>query len=262
MYHPYDEVAALETHGQSWEGDSIEDNFGLCAHQLIEPVFRKYLPREGKILEAGCGMGRWVFYLRNLGYNIIGIDLAVDALKAAKEYDPNAPIYSDDVLHSSFPDKSFDAVISLGVVEHFEEGPQAALAEAARLLQDEGLLFVSVPIQNLNRVLFANKMKGFKRWMRQRRGARYAFEEYRYSRREFEALLDESDFKIIEAVPDDFPPPQSIGLYVDFPFVRDRAKKWKLNAAGRFLASVYKFISPWASSGGALWVCKKKSTVA
>ncbi len=61
MYHPASEVQALDTHGQSWHGETVREGIDFCRHQLIEPVFRKYLPQKGKILEAGCGTGRWVF---------------------------------------------------------------------------------------------------------------------------------------------------------------------------------------------------------
>ncbi len=97
--------------------------------------------------------------MHNLGYDITGIDLAVDALRIAKEYDPKAPIHADDILHTSYPDRSFDAVNLSRVVEHFEEGPELAFRETRRLLKDDGVFLVTVPLQNVNRILFANPMK-------------------------------------------------------------------------------------------------------
>ncbi|MBI1804056.1 MAG: class I SAM-dependent methyltransferase [Ignavibacteriae bacterium] len=258
MYHPIEEVQALDTHGQSWRGDRIDENIELCRFQLIEPHFRKYLPKNGKILEAGCGLGRWVFYLRKLGYDIIGIDLAADAVRIAKEYDPTAPIFSDNILQTTFPEKTFDAVISLGVVEHFEEGPQKAFQEAVRVLKDNGLFLVTVPIQNTSRLLIANRLKELKRWLRKRKGAQYIFEEYRYTRQEFDSLLRRAGFDIVECVPDDFTPPKNIGLHVDYPFFRHRNRKWELNAAGRTVKACCNLFSPWIVSAGALWMCRKR----
>lgn len=248
----------MDTHGQCWHGETVDEGIEICPYQLIEPVFRKYLPRKGRVLEAGCGLGRWVFYLQRLGYAITGIDLAVEALRVVKEYDNNAPVQSDDILHTSFPDRQFDAVISLGVVEHFEDGPQEALREAWRVLKDEGLLFVSVPLQNMNRRAIANPLKEFKRWMRKRSGVRYAFEEYRYTRPQFEERLHETGFEVVEVFPDDYRPPKNMGLYVDYPFLRHSVHKWELNGAGKILSSVLSGISPWLSCAGALWVCRKK----
>ncbi len=258
MYHPAEQVTALDTHGQSWRGEAVQENIDLCQYQLIEPVFRTYLPKTGRILESGSGIGRWVFYLLKLGYDIIGIDIAEDVFRIVREYDPNAPIYAEDILHSSYADRSFAAVISLGVLEHFEEGPQAGLREAHRLLSDDGLFFVSVPLQNASRLTLANRLKALKRRLREAKGAAYVFEEYRYTRAEFEALLSESRFDIIAVTPDDFTPPKNIGLYVDYPFLRHATRKWELNIFGRALFALLNAVSPWICTGGILWVCRKK----
>lgn len=258
MYHPVEEVESLETHGQCWKGESIDEGIEICRYQLIEPIFRKYLPRPGRILEAGCGLGRWVFYLRRLGYDVVGIDLASDALRLAKEYDSGAPIQSDDILHTSYPDRTFDAVISLGVMEHFEEGPQGPLTEAWRILKDDGLLFVTVPVQNFSRRLFANPLKELKRALRKRKGARYAFEEYRYTRAQFESRLLQARFEILDVLPDDYRAPKNMGLYVDYPFLRHPGNKWELNGPGKLLAGLLNVISLRLASAGMLWVCRKK----
>ena len=241
-------------------GETVEEGIRLCPLQLIEPVFRKHLPLTGKILEAGCGTGRWVYYLRDLGYDVIGIDLAVDALRIAKEYDPQAPIHSDDILKTSYADGTFAAVISLGVCEHFEEGPQQAFRETYRVLQSNGLFFVTVPLQNVNRIIIANPLKQLKRWIQKRRGVEYVFEEYRYRRKEFSSLLREANFEIIQIVPDDYSSPKAMGLFVDYPFLRHRTNKWELNVIGKIYGSICTAISPWLTCAGTLFVCRKKST--
>jgi ubiquinone/menaquinone biosynthesis C-methylase UbiE len=53
-----------------------------------------------------------------------------------------------DILDIHYPDSSFDAYVSMGVIEHFEEGPGQALLEAHRVLKPDGLIFVSVPTVN------------------------------------------------------------------------------------------------------------------
>ena len=260
MLHPSAEVEALDTHGQSWRGETVEEGIALCGCQCIEPLFRKYLPRDGKILEAGCGIGRWVFYLQRLGYDITGIDIAADALRMAREYDPHAPIHEDNVLHTSYPPGHFGAVISLGVVEHFEQGPQAAFAEAYRVLRGGGLFFVTVPTQNFSRICIANSLKELKRWYRRRKGVRFVFEEYRYTRREFHRLLEQAGFSVIDVAYDDFLPPRSMGFHVDYPFFRHRQRRWELNAVGAFINGVFRFISPRTVAAGTLWVCRKPGT--
>lgn len=258
MYHPREDVEALETHGQSWLTDTVEDNIGLCAFQTIEPVFNKHLPKQGKILEAGCGLGRWVFYYSRKGYDIIGIDLAKAAVAAAKTYDPTVSIFIDNILKANYPDGHFDAVISLGVVEHFEEGPFEALKEAHRLLTKGGLLFISVPLQNTFRKLLINHLKRLKMHVQKMKGVSYSFEEYRYTKEQMGNFLNHTGFEIIDVVADDFFPPKNIGLYVDLPFLRGKRKNWELNKFGDFINQFFHRMSPTFACAGLFWVCRKK----
>lgn len=257
VYHPATHVDLLETHGQSWHNDTVEESIRLCDYQTITQYFIKYLQKNDTILESGCGLGRWVFYLKRIGYNITGIDLASSAVEYAKKFDPTVSIMKDDVLHTSFPDQYFDSVISLGVVEHFEEGPEMALREISRVMKNNGVLFISVPTQNFLRVAITNRLKEIFWWYNKKKGVKYKFEEYRYTKKEFTKLLIKGNFKPIEMVPDDFFPPKNIGLYVDFPFLRSADKKWELNFFGKIIHRIFSTFSPWFVNAGTLWVCNK-----
>ena len=247
----------VEVLGQIGAPQDMREYVGLCKLQTIEPLFRKYLPKGGRILEAGCGRGRWVLYLRGLGYDVAGIDLADSDLAAARALDPSVPIERGDVLEAPFPDNSFDAVISLGVVEHFEEGPRRAFAEVRRLLKPQGLFLVTVPTQNLVRYLVANPIRSAADLLRRLSGVRLAFGEYRYSRAEFSRLLRESQFTIIETAPDDFRPPKNMGLYADLPPLRQKGRMWELNVVGRACNAMLSTLSPWLHCSGTLWVCRR-----
>jgi SAM-dependent methyltransferase len=259
VYKRYAPAALSESReelGQLGGSGDLESDIGLCSQQTLEPAFSRYLPRVGKILEAGAGRGRWVFYLRRRGYDVIGMELARAEIAAARAFDPDVPIEYGNVLRTGYPDRSFDAVISLGVLEHFEEGPQAALAEVRRILKTGGLFLVTVPTRDFMRAVLFNRIKSAQTLVRRIRGVKLEFEEYRYSRRQFEALLRGAGFLIVDRVPDDFRPPKNMGLYTDSRFLRHPERRWELNAAGNILNAALNAFSPWLHCSGTLWVCR------
>ncbi len=255
---PDRDLEGVEALGQLGGSGNLEDDIDLCRYQTIEDVFLQYLPKPGRILEAGCGRGRWVFYLRRKGYDIEGIDIAGSAVRAARAFDPAVPITQGDVLSLPFPNDSFEGVISLGVVEHFEDGPDAAFIEVRRVLRRGGLFLVTVPTQNVMRKMMFNKIKAAQLAFKKLRGERLAFEEYRYSRRQFSELLERSGFSTLDCRPDDFVSPRNMGLFTDSRFLRSRVKQWELNTAGRALNTLLSSVSPWLHCSGTLWVTRKE----
>ena len=254
------DVETIEALGQLGGSGDLRADIDLCRLQTIEPFFLKYLPKPGRILEAGCGRGRWVFYLRNKGYDVIGIDIARSDVRAARDFDPTVPVSEGDMLKTSFPDAHFEAVISLGVVEHFEGGPAAALAEVSRILTQGGLFFVTVPTQNLVRRILFNHIKNVQLRLMELRGHKLAFEEFRYTRQQFEAHLRSAGFMPVECVPDDFIPPKNMGLYTDSRYLRSHGSVWELNSLGRSLNAVLLKLSPWLHCSGTLWVTRKQES--
>jgi SAM-dependent methyltransferase len=52
----------------------------------LRPWILKYVPRNDKVLEAGCGLGRWAFYLSNLGINIDGLDFSKSTIEYLQDW--------------------------------------------------------------------------------------------------------------------------------------------------------------------------------
>lgn len=96
------------------------------------------LPKDAKILDAGCGEGVLVEEYRNRGYNIEGIDLNYES-----EYVRKGSILN---LKETYGENVFDLVLLLDVFEHlsFGEQPQA-LAEIHGVLKPNGILIASIP---------------------------------------------------------------------------------------------------------------------
>ena len=111
----------------------------------LRRILLKYLPRRGRILEGGCGMSQYVLALRARGYDCFGVDFAEQTVQSVKSRFPDLPISKGNIINLELDGESLDAYISLGIVEHFQEGPQKAISEAYRVLKKNGVFLVSVP---------------------------------------------------------------------------------------------------------------------
>ena len=224
-----------------WSQTSIEDNLKSCETDGLLPILTKYLPAKGKILEAGCGLGKWVIYLGRKGYDIVGTDSFEGAVEALKKYDKDLPVKVDKVEDSTYPNGSYDAYLSFGVMEHFEEGPQRPLREAHRLLKKGGVAIIETPFDNFLRRL----VRAIKKFVgRGKVPAGWTFYEYRYTRDELANFVRQAGFRILTTFPkDDMSKDNSIGLWLDFPKLRRSDQPdFVLNFTGKLLK---KILSPW-----------------
>jgi len=129
--------------------EAITEIFNYPRVKKIIEIYLNYLPKNGLILEAGCGLGQWAGYFQSKDYNIIGIDYNVPTINQAKSYNANLPLAVADVRSLPFKDNSIDTYLSFGVIEHFVEGPDAALKESYRALKKGGTAIITVPHRNI-----------------------------------------------------------------------------------------------------------------
>lgn len=104
----------------------------------------RLLPRGSKVLDAGCGQGTWLRFLRSKDYHPVGLDYSLPLLRAAYRQGGQSLILGS-ILDLPLQEDSFDAVISWGVIEHDEAGPQDALSQFREVLRPGGWLFITVP---------------------------------------------------------------------------------------------------------------------
>jgi len=221
-----------------WSNRQIEDEVNLCERRNLQGVFQEYLPKDQPILEAGCGLCAWLIKLTNAGYLIEGIDFDDNVVNRVHQYNPTLRVSERDVTKTGYDANSFGGYVSLGVVEHFEDGPGEALAEAYRILKPGGIMILTVPINNLLRRLIYNNLRHIYVKVLKLKRKHIHFVEYRFNKSEIVKYVQDAKFEIIETGYDDFfPKTQSMGLYTDWPFLRARTL-FDLNGFGKILAAI------------------------
>lgn len=175
---------------------------------LLVDVLGRELEGRRRVLESGCGTAGYLRALAEPGRTVIGVDLARRALAEARHDDPDLPLAVADVGALPHPDGAFDAVLSLGVVEHDPTGPAELLAEHRRILAPGGRLLLTVPQRSWWRAATDCWHLGIRRRRAYRQGGRVitagpaspegtTFHQYEPSRRQLLGALRHAGFRIV-----------------------------------------------------------------
>jgi len=98
--------------------------------------------KSQKILDIGCGSSPNINYIRG---ERVGMDINEKALEFMRGYS-DAEFVKGSILDIPFPDKSFDTVLCVEVIEHlFPHQVDRALLEIARVLGDKGHAVIATP---------------------------------------------------------------------------------------------------------------------
>lgn len=187
-----------------WDNNNVDKEIEMHDFYGGRQYILKYLPRSGMSIEAGCGMGRYVFYLKALGFDILGADISDNALKNCKNWalinKINAPFFKCDVRKLPLQDNSITGYISLGVIEHFEKGPQEALDEARRVLKPGGIAIIYVPNKySLSHIIIKIKTIINSLFFKKKEKSKDPIFEHKYTVRQLADFVRSQGFKIIES---------------------------------------------------------------
>jgi ubiquinone/menaquinone biosynthesis C-methylase UbiE len=131
------------------EGERFEVSREIARERLEQIVAMIGGPdrlRGAAILDSGCGPGRYVDLLRALSpRRIVALEQGpalIDALRARFAGDARVEVVHGTAEKLTFPDASFDVVLSNGVLHHTRSDLRTMLADHRRVLRPGGVMFV------------------------------------------------------------------------------------------------------------------------
>lgn len=102
-----------------------------------------YYTEGGRLLDVGCGSGNFLSSVRELGWDVRGVE--VDSRAAARARDGlGLDVFCGTLADAALPEASFDVVTMRHVLEHLPD-PSGTLAEVYRVLRPAGQLMIEVP---------------------------------------------------------------------------------------------------------------------
>ena len=102
------------------------------------------LPAGSRVIDLGCGSTHTARNLAERQVLYTGVDWAEEQIQLNRTDAPGASFVASSLYATPFPDQSFDAAISLFVIEHLV-WPHRLLSEMYRLVRPGGLIGVLTP---------------------------------------------------------------------------------------------------------------------
>ena len=115
---------------------------------LFNDVARRYVmnlrgDQKGRLLDVGCGDGKFLADMKRLGWEVVGVEPDPEAAKIAEER-LGLSVFTGTLGEANFPPDAFDAITMKHVIEHVED-PIGLVRECHRILKPGGRLSIATP---------------------------------------------------------------------------------------------------------------------
>ena len=137
---------------QSWGNSDLtrvqaySEGFDFGEDEIIKILKEKQCYR---VLDAGCGCGIYALKLAKHGFYVDGFDVAESAAGIARKLMTdngfNGKFVASDIKDTGLASESYDAVISLDVIDHMtKKDARHAMQELLRLTKKDSFVIVTV----------------------------------------------------------------------------------------------------------------------
>lgn len=172
--------------------DQIADRYAMLTSAIPARVvelgtrFLSHLPSAARLLDVGCGPGYHMAWMEAQGFRVTGMDLSNEMLIQARKRVRGELVYQD-MCQMTFPPASFEGIWCCSSFFHLPKAmASTALSQMQRVLAPEGMLYLSLLEGQDETWEEESRFAGVERFF-----ARYTAEE-------FEALLGEAHFSLVE----------------------------------------------------------------
>lgn len=131
--------------------DSIVEAY-TAARQQMKQANKKYLnfltgrlAPNSKLLDIGCGSGIPITKLLAKDHDLTGVDISPRQVERARALVPEATFLEGDITQLSFPDGTFDAIVSFYAIIHIpREEHRELFRRVHRMLKRGGFLLATL----------------------------------------------------------------------------------------------------------------------
>lgn len=134
----------VESFGEEWSKfNSFSDvDLNVTGDEYFD-IVPEHVYKDKKVLDAGCGTGRWSKYISAKASEIEAVDPSSAVFSAASVLQDcdNARVSQASIANLPFADNSFDFVFSLGVLHHIPD-TQNAMSKCVHKVKPGGFFLV------------------------------------------------------------------------------------------------------------------------
>lgn len=145
----HDPLRAISGQKRNWQQEEFLATAKPHVDQLFEVASSIGLPKAyDRVLEFGCGAGRFLRYFEMRFAEVWGVDVSQDMIDLAKKYNPRCRFHLNATADLRFfPAGHFDLIYSFLVLQHLPHRSliEQYLREFIRILKPGGLAAFQVP---------------------------------------------------------------------------------------------------------------------
>jgi SAM-dependent methyltransferase len=109
-------------------GEMFGNEFHNGALATNPETLARVIPSNSRVLDIGCGTGRWTRVVADFGCHVLGVDHSPSNLEIARAHGGNAAYMELDITQKLSDLGSFDVALLIHVLEHIDD-PLSLLRE-------------------------------------------------------------------------------------------------------------------------------------